>query len=274
MRLDLGPLRLDLLADGLFELRPETFVKIGKSRSRIKVGFNALLVRGEGKTVLIDPGTGDKERTAQVRDYKMEWPRRVLPALRTLDVPLDQIDLVILTHLHWDHCGAATSTSAGGQVVPTFPRARYILQRRELDSARRALAARDDGYLAADFEPLVDQGRVDLIDTDEHRVFPWLTLHWTGGHSPGHQIARLGYPEGLRATYFSDLVPTAAQLPLDSGMSYDSIPGELRDSKLKFLTLAARDGDLAIFVHAPRNRTGYISEISPGDFRLIPPDRR
>jgi glyoxylase-like metal-dependent hydrolase (beta-lactamase superfamily II) len=279
MRFGLGPLRLDVIDDGLFELRPETFVKVNKRRHadvlnkthlrpRIKVGFNSLLIRGESKTVLIDPGTGDKERIAQVRDYKMEWPRKVLPTLRVLGVPRESVDLVILTHLHWDHCGACTTIGAGGQIEPTFPRARYVVQRRELEGARRAIEIGDDGYLADDFEPLVNAQKLDVIDADDAQVLPWLTVYWTGGHSAGHQIVRIGTEETGRALYLSDLLPTTAQLSVASGMSYDEAPNVMQESKRKFMRLCAREGDLAILVHAPRNRAGYLTEMAPDDYRF------
>ncbi|MCC6476617.1 MBL fold metallo-hydrolase [bacterium] len=279
MRFDLGPLRLDVIDDGLFELRPETFVKVNQGRHaslldktrfrpRIKVGFNSLLIRGEGKTILIDPGTGDKERTAQVREYKMEWPRKVLPALRELGVQREQVDLVILTHLHWDHCGACTTIGAGGQIEPTFPRARYIVQKRELDGARRAIQTDDDGYLSDDYEPLFDARKIDLIEADDAHVLPWLSVHWTGGHSAGHQVVRIGTGATGHVMYFSDLIPTTAQLQVGSGMSYDETPNELSESKRKFMRLCAREGDLAVLVHAPRNRLGHLIEMAPDDYRF------
>ncbi len=279
MKFDIGGLRLDLLDDGLFELRPETFVKISRGHSselldktrfrpRIKVGFNSLLVRGGDKTVLIDPGTGDKERAAQRRNYNLDWPRRVLSQLKELGVRREQVDTVVLTHLHWDHAGACTTVGHGGQLEPTFPKARYVLQRRELQGARDGVAAGDDGYAPEDFEPLVSMGRLDLIDEEDLQILPWLSVHWSGGHSPGHQVVRIGPEGGKRVMYFSDVLPTTAQLSLESGMSYDQNPEELRQAKLKFMTQAAKEMDVVVLVHAPRNRVGHLREIAPGEFKF------
>lgn len=277
MQFDLGSLRIDVIDDGLFELRPETFVNVTKGRNaelldkrnfrpRIKVGFNSLLIRGEGKTILIDPGTGDKERIAERRNYNLDWPRKVLPSLRELGVKREDIDLIVLTHLHWDHAGACTTIGHSGQLEPTFPRARVILQQRELEGAREALATGDDGYSADDFEPLVAASKFDLLTADDAEIYPWLTCHWSGGHSPGHMVVRIGLPTAQRIMYPSDVLPTTAQLALDSGMSYDQNPQELSDAKRKFLSLAAREQDLVILVHAPRNRTGYVSQQSTDKF--------
>lgn len=279
MHFELGGLRLDLLDDGLFELRPETFVKVtkgrnaelldqGKHRPRIKVGFNSLLIRGEGKTILLDPGTGDKERMAERRNYNLDWPRKVLPKLRELGLRREEIDLVVLTHLHWDHAGACTTVGHGGQLEPTFPKARVVVQRRELDGARISLTEGDDGYAPDDFEPLASTGILDLLDSDDVQLFPWLSCHWSGGHSPGHQVIRIGHPDKPRVMYPSDVLPTTGQLALDSGMSYDQNPEELTQAKLKFMTLAARDRDLVLLVHAPRNRAGYLNETASGVFKF------
>lgn len=279
MQIDLGTLRLDILDDGLFELRPETFVKVtkgwstdilskGKHKPRIKVGFNSLLIRGEGKTVLIDPGTGDKERIAERREYNLDWPRKVLPRLRQMGVRREDVNLVVLTHLHWDHAGACTTVGFSGQLEPTFPRARVVVQRRELEGARDALRTGDDGYCADDYEPLAAAGKLDLLDGDDEQLFPWLSCRWSGGHSPGHQIVRIGYPETTRVSYLSDVLPTTGQLALDSGMSYDQNPDELRSAKAKFMRLAAREQDLVILVHAPRNRTGFLSETESGEYKF------
>jgi len=275
MHFQLGTLRIDVLDDGLFELRPETFVKVtkgrnaellskGQHRPRIKVGFNSLLVRGEGKTVLIDPGTGDKERVAERRNYNLDWPRKVLPKLRELGISREHVDLVVLTHLHWDHAGACTTVGHGGQLEPTFSKARVVLHEKELSGAREALAVNDDGYCADDFEPLVTANKLDLVTTDEARILPWLSCQWSGGHSPGHMIVQVGYPEQPKLLYPSDVLPTSAQMPLDSGMSYDQNPTELERAKEKFLARAAEDESLVLLVHAPRNKLGVIRQTDSG----------
>jgi glyoxylase-like metal-dependent hydrolase (beta-lactamase superfamily II) len=276
---NLGPLRLDLINDGLFELKNETFVKVlgGENRTlrdrpgvnpRIRVGFNCLLIRGLGHTVLVDPGTGDKPLDSQVREYAMEYPRNFFPALESLSVDFRDVDTVILTHLHWDHAGGATSVGYSGQIEPTFPRAKYYVQKRELDAAREAILTQDDGYLADDFEPLVSAQVLEAIEADDFQVFPWLSLHWTGGHSQGHQIVVIGEPGQPRAIYFADLIPTTSQIPFDSAMSYDVKYDQLAASKKRFLNEAVQGEYLVMFVHAPRNRAGYLSKDQDDKYRF------
>jgi glyoxylase-like metal-dependent hydrolase (beta-lactamase superfamily II) len=281
--IELGPLRLDVISDGLFELRAESFVKIARNQSalfdtkkfrpRVRVGFNSLLIRGEGRVILIDPGTGEKPRDSQVREYKMEWPRKLMPTLAELNVRPDDIDTVILTHLHWDHAGGGTKVEHGGQIVPAFPKARYLLQKRELDYARDAINDGNDGYLSDDIEPLARAHKFDLIDEDNFTVAPWLSLHWSGGHTPGHQIVKIGDENDSQAVFFGDLVPTAAQLVINSVMSYDVDHGQLMAAKRKFLKEAAEKNVLSIFVHAPRNAVGYVRKVDDNKFEFQSKDK-
>jgi glyoxylase-like metal-dependent hydrolase (beta-lactamase superfamily II) len=257
----LGRFRLDVISDGCFEDDADTFVQLGAERRnpqrrRIKVGFNSLLIRGGESTVVVDPGTGDKPRSGMVKRYRMEWPRRFFPTLDALNVPVEAVDSVILTHLHWDHAGAATRYGKDNALVPSFPRARYYVQALELEAAREAVGRGDDSYDPDDFEPLSEQGCLQTVP-GESEILPGIRVRWTGGHCRGLQIVYVA-SEGRRAVFLSDLVPTTAQLPLDCVLSYDEDVARLRAAKQAVLYEAVQRGDLLIFVHAPRVRTGYL----------------
>jgi glyoxylase-like metal-dependent hydrolase (beta-lactamase superfamily II) len=269
----LGDFRLNLINDGFFELKAESFARVGvpshsQVRKRIRVAFNSLLVRGRGHTVVIDPGTGDKPREELVRSYRMEWPRKFYPTLQEVGVRPEDVDTVILTHLHWDHAGGATSLDANGRAVPVFFRARHVLQARELSAAREAVTGGDDSFLPDDFEPLASTGLLELVEGSAE-ILPGLTVEWTGGHSPGHQIVRIDGGDA-RAAYLSDLVPTVAQLPSDSVMSYDVNVDELLPAKQRVLSEALARRDLLLFVHAPRQRAGYLIQGPDGELSLEP----
>lgn len=276
--IEIGGFRLDLISDGVFEDEADAFVRqcaeaaappriTVRSKSRVKVGFNSLLVRGGGHTLVVDPGTGDKPRADLVRRYRMEWPRRFLPALAQLGVSAADVNSVILTHLHWDHCGAATRADARGAPVPVFTHARCVVQHAELTAARLAAAAGDDGYNPQDFEPLAAANRLQIVDGDA-AILPDVHVRKVGGHSVGLQIVIIGPAAGPRAIYLSDLIPTAAQLPPECGLSYDHDPAELRAAKLRVLAEAFERRDLLLFVHAPRVRAGYLARKPDGSYKL------
>jgi glyoxylase-like metal-dependent hydrolase (beta-lactamase superfamily II) len=275
--IQLGPFRLDVISDGVFEDDADTFVQKCAERdtpaklnprvkSRIKVGFNSLLVRAAGHAVVIDPGAGDKPRPDKVSHYHMEWPRRFFPTIEALDVRPEEVNTVILTHLHWDHAGAATRL-INGEAVPSFPNARYFVQRNELDAARAENARGEkDSYLPEDYEPLAQAGCLTVLDGDKE-IFPGIAVKWVGGHSAGLQVVILGQT-AQRAVYLSDLVPTSTQIPLDCMLSYDIDPDQLKASKEKILMEAEQRKDLLLFVHAPRMRAGYLKRRSEGTLFL------
>jgi glyoxylase-like metal-dependent hydrolase (beta-lactamase superfamily II) len=273
--IELGAYRFDIISDGLFEDDASTFVRPGsetgqastvtwRRKARVKVGFNSLLVRGKGRTVVIDPGTGDKPRADKVRQYHLEWPRQFLGALERLGVAREAVDTVILTHLHWDHCGACTSLNAHRHLIPTFPRARYFVQKLELEAARLG----DDGYQADDFEPLAAAGVLFVIEKDGE-ILPDFSVRWTGGHSRGHQIVFIECGE-QRVVYPSDILPTAAQIPLNAALSYDLDTLELKTAKKRLLAEAEARRDVMVFVHAPRVRAGYLQRGVDGRLVIEP----
>lgn len=277
--IELGAFRLDLISDGFFEDEADTFVRRcaehhGESRlkvrskPRIRVGFNSLLIRGNGHTIVVDPGTGDKPRPDKVREYTMQWPRQFFPTLEGLKVRREDVDAVILTHLHWDHAGAATRLDGDGQVVPAFPHARYFVQERELAAAREAVASGDlSSYMPDDFEPLTATGCADLLDGDSV-LLPGISVRWVDGHSAGLQIVHIRDHTSPGAIYLSDLVPTSAQLPLDCYLSYDVDVEHLTKAKEQILAEAAVHHDLLLFVHAPKLRAGYLIARPDGEFGM------
>lgn len=270
---EVGPFRCDVISDGRLELKRSDFINPGsrsggtfRSQVRMLIDFNTLLIRGEGHTILVDPGTGDKPLRPEFAGYHLEWPRRVASALRELGVDRDSVDTVVLTHLHWDHCGAGTRVSKSGDIVPAFPRARYYVQRHEYEDAV-ALSSGDHGYVADDFVPLYESGALEL-QTGSGEIYPWLHTELVGGHSRGLQVVYVGFPNGPRAAYLSDLVPTVAQLSLSNVYRWDVDAEELRESKLRVLKRVADERMLCVFVHSPRRRIGFVAPAAPGGFRF------
>ena len=277
--IEIGPFRLDLINDGFFEDEADTFVRRcaeehappkskARGKLRVRVGFNSLLIRGMGRTIVVDPGTGDKPRADKAQAYTLEWPRQFFSTLAKLSVRPEDVDTVILTHLHWDHAGAATRLDAGGSLVPSFPKAKYVVQKLELDAARGEIAKGDfDNYLGDDFEPLARTGILETIEGDVE-LHKGIGLRWVGGHSAGLQIVHIGLGEAAGATYTSDLIPTSAQIPLDCYLSYDLDAEQLTAAKKQVLIEAARRHDLLLFVHAPRMRAGYPVARPDGSFGI------
>lgn len=251
----LGAFELHLLRDGLFSLPPRSAVGSHLEGGQpLLVGMNCLLVRGHGQTVLIDAGVGSKPRLDFVETYRMEWPRRLYAELDKLQVARDDVDVVILTHLHWDHVGGAT-LAGDSDVVPAFPRARYFVQESEWERAMNTPPG-DRYYLREDFVPLADANVLTMVDGDSE-ILPGIEVRLTGAHSAGHQIVLVG-SDSERAVFLADLIPTASLLSPEASMIYDVDKAALAREKQKILREAAEGHWLLIFQHAPRLQAGYL----------------
>ena len=221
-------------------------------RNRIPLALRCLLIEAPGALVLVDTGVGNKENTRFHDIYGVEnggEPTRLEDALRAVGFTAADVTLVLSTHLHFDHAGGNTARDGGGHVGPAFPRARYVVQERELEFARRGNERIRASYTPHNFEPVVTAGLQDLVDgevliTEGVRVLP------TPGHVPFHQSV-LVESDGETACFLADVCPTAAHLPLPWIMGYDLEPLVTLESKRALWARARADDWLLIFEHDP-----------------------
>jgi glyoxylase-like metal-dependent hydrolase (beta-lactamase superfamily II) len=227
-------------------------------RNRIRMAMRAWLVRGGGRTVLIDAGCGDKldRKAADIYGFKRAY--NLEHALADAGETADSIDLVVASHLHFDHAGGFTRRTADGQVVPRFPNARYSIRRGEWDDALHPHERNRASYFAENYVPLADAGVADFVD-DDQAVAPHLSVRRTGGHTMHHQIVLIE-ADRRTAVFIADLLPTAAHLPLPYIMGYDLYPMDTLAFKRAFLREAVDREYLILFEHDPEIAAGYIRE--------------
>lgn len=221
-------------------------------RNRIPLSMRCLLVETDGATVLVDTGLGNKEDEKFHDIYGVSndgAPTRLEDSLGELGFAPDDIDVVVSTHLHFDHAGGNTTILPGGELVPAFPRARYVVRRGEYEFARRDNERIRASYIGRNFEPLVAAGRVDFVDDDAEPT-PGVRLVHTPGHTPHHQSVSIDLG-GDRLLFLADLVPTRAHLPLPWVMGYDIEPLVTLESKRAILGRAAAEGWCLAFEHDP-----------------------
>lgn len=269
----LGNLHLAVLSDGtyyqdagaVFGIVPRLlWERLGialNERHQMPLGLNSLLVRSQGKTVLIETGVGDKERP--LAQTKRAASGTLLDELRAIGVAPVDVDIVINTHLHADHCGWNTRTDASGGYAPTFPRARYLIQRAEWDAATHPNERTRATYLAENTLPLEAAGCLDLID-GETRVTDELTIVPAFGHSHGHASVVLT-SAGESAVYIGDMVQHPSQLERAAWVSsFDIYPLEAMETKKQVVARAIAERQLVIAVHAAFPGLGIMSESADG----------
>ncbi len=253
----LGDLEFWILNDGGFRLdggamfgvipKPLWERKIpADDRNRITLEMNCLLVRAAGKTLLIETGAGDKMDSKRRDIYAIGAGKRLPEQLAARGVGFDQIDYVVNTHLHFDHCGWNTRIE-DGRTVPTFPNAQYIVQRGELEHAKHPTDRDRASYMPDNFLAIEAAGKWRLLEGD-CEIVPGVEVIRVPGHNADMQCVRLS-GGGKSAFLFVDLVPTTAHLPGPWIMAYDLYPLTTLENKHKWISKVASEGTLALFSH-------------------------
>ncbi|HTI62175.1 MAG TPA: MBL fold metallo-hydrolase [Gemmatimonadaceae bacterium] len=230
-------------------------------RNRIQLGMRCLLIEHEAGLVLIDTGAGNKETDKFYDIYGIEnlgapGPTLLEDGIRRAGFKPEDVAVVISSHLHFDHAGGNTVRDASGVVRPSFPSARYVMQRGEYEYATHTNERTGASYFAHNFVPLVEAGLVDFVD-GEREIMPGIRSVLTPGHTPFHQ-GILIESAGERAFYLADLVPTAAHLPLPWIMGYDVEPLVTLETKRRILERAVEEDWLVVFEHDATTAWGKV----------------
>jgi glyoxylase-like metal-dependent hydrolase (beta-lactamase superfamily II) len=231
-------------------------------RNRIPLAMRCLLVETPDALVLIDNGAGNKESDKFVNLYGIDnessdaerWPTRLEEALAAAGFRVDDVDIMIDTHLHFDHAGGNTRREADGAIVLSFPRAKYIVQRGEWEFAHLRNERIQASYLPYNFEPAMQ--RFELVEGDSE-VVPGVRLYRTPGHTPHHQSVLIRSDEET-ACFLADVIPTSAHLPLPWIMGYDVEPLVTLETKRTLLRRAQAERWLLVFEHDPVVGWGYL----------------
>jgi glyoxylase-like metal-dependent hydrolase (beta-lactamase superfamily II) len=234
-------------------------------QNRIQLGLNCLLIRARGKNILVDTGLGDKE-DAKFKDmFAVERIPTLCDSLKTYGLQPQDIHMVINTHLHFDHAGGNT-VRENGNVVATFPRAKYFVQRGEYEDAARANERTRASYRRENFTPIAHVDQWEFLDGDLE-LLPGVSVVITDGHTRRHQSIKVE-SEGQIAFYLGDLIPTVSHLPLPYIMGYDLYPLQTLETKRWVLNRAFDENWLLVFEHDPRVLMGRVRKDVEGKFYL------
>jgi glyoxylase-like metal-dependent hydrolase (beta-lactamase superfamily II) len=263
----LGDLEVTPLLDGYFRLDGGAMFGVvpkplwerrapADDRNRITLGLRPLLVRAQGRVVLIDAGIGGKMGPKETDIYGIDRAHHIEHSLAGAGLSPADVTHVVATHLHFDHIGGATKRE-GDRVVPAFPNARYLVRRQEWEDATHTHERNRASYIPDDFMPLEAAGVIDWVDQDGE-VLPGISVWVTGGHCRHHQVVRLE-SRGQVGVFTADLLPTTAHLDEAWIMGYDLYPMDTLMYKKRFLAEAIERRYVIFFEHDPAVAAGIIT---------------
>ncbi len=273
-RTTLGDFELTIVSDGTYFLDGGAFFGVVPKTmwskkvtpdelNRLHAGLNSLLVRTGETKILIETGIGNKLPDKMVQIYKQ--PAKLLDNLHALGVAPEDIDIVINTHLHFDHCGWNT-VRRDGKIAPTFPRAKYYAPEGEWQYARRPSERDAISFISENYDPLVESGQMTLLHGGEE-ILPGISVKTFPGHT-AHMQAVIVKSGGLTACYISDLIATSAHINITWGMAFDLYPLETIESRKKYYAQAIPERWLTVFTHDDQTPWGYVERGERGRFSL------
>jgi glyoxylase-like metal-dependent hydrolase (beta-lactamase superfamily II) len=231
--------------------------------------LHCLLVQTDGKNILIDTGYGHTDDDKFERIFHMTRERGdVVDALARLGVAPGDVDIVINTHLHYDHCGGNVMVDTDGTPHAAFPNAEYVVQRREYEDAMRPNERTRASYLPKNYQPLVESGQMRLLDGDTD-IVPGVRCVTTPGHTPGHMsvVIKSG---GQTALYACDLASFAIHFEKLGWMTaFDVEPLVTLETKRHWRQWAYENEALVIFPHDAGCPAGRLTD-QDGKLRLEP----
>jgi glyoxylase-like metal-dependent hydrolase (beta-lactamase superfamily II) len=236
--------------------------------NRCEYATRCLLIEAAGKRVLVETGNGDKFSPRLKDIYGINHDRSVEHALRDVGLSPDDIDFVVMTHMHFDHSGGTTRYSTSGSgLAPVFRRAKHVVQKREWEDATHPHERNQASYLQENVAPLGEAGLLQLVD-GEAEIVPGVRVIPTPGHTAGHQSVLIGEwdPGAPKALFLGDVVPTAVHVKLPWVMGYDLDPARTVETKRALFTRAVQEDWLLLWGHDKDNAGGRLGVDKDGNF--------
>lgn len=276
-RIDLGDFELSIFSDGTYPLDGGAFFGVvpkvmwskkvtPDDKNFVPTGLNSLLIRTGEHNILVETGIGNKLSDKMVKIYTQ--PAQLLENLAAGGVSPDDIDIVINTHLHFDHCGWNTMRK-NGSVVATFPRAKYYVQEGEWQHGCEQHIRDSISYISDNYDPLISNGQMQLLRGDQE-IVPGVSVKVFPGHTE-HMQAVVVSSGGKTACYISDLIPTSAHIDLTWVMAFDLFPLSTIESRKRYYAQALPEKWLTVFTHGADTPWGYIEQDDRGKMTVRTP---
>jgi glyoxylase-like metal-dependent hydrolase (beta-lactamase superfamily II) len=272
----LGDFELSIISDGTYYLDGGAFFGVvpkvlwerrvqADEKNRITSGLNSLLIRTGDKNVLIETGIGNKLNEKQTKIHGNN--PQLLNNLHNAGLAPEDIDIVINSHLHFDHCGWNT-IRRNNEIAPTFPKAKYYAQAGEYEHSLLQLDRDKVSYLDENYGPLIRSGQMTLLRGDSE-ILPGIRTRIYPGHTANMQ-AILIESQGQTACYTGDLVPTTFHLDPTWVMAFDLDPLATIENRKRLYNEALPNNWLLIFTHDPKTPVAHIQKSEEGKLTAAP----
>jgi glyoxylase-like metal-dependent hydrolase (beta-lactamase superfamily II) len=269
-RLTLGDFELTAVSDGTYRLDGGAFFGVvpkvmwekkvkADAENYVPVGLNSVVVRTGQHTVLIETGIGNKLPERLIKIFGQ--PAKLLDNLNAAGISPEDIDIVINSHLHFDHCGWNT-TIKDDKIVPTFPKAKYYAPEGEWQHGRLQLERDAISYMSENYDPLIKTGQMQLLQGDQE-IVPGISVRVFPGHTM-HMQAVIIQSGGQTACYISDLIPTSAHIDLTWVMAFDLLPLRTIESRKRYYAQSIPEKWLTMFTHDPNLPWAYVEKDERG----------
>lgn len=216
-------------------------------RNMITLDLNLLLVKSDGKNILIDTGMGNTLNEKQKKIYGVEKESNLEKSLSDIGLATEDISFVILSHLHFDHAGGTVGFNSRGERVPRFPKAKYIIQSEEWKYALQPDERTRATYSVENFRVLEELGEINLV-SGEKEIVPGIKVKLTGGHTKGQQVVFI-QGGGETIVYPSDIIPTVSHLRVPYVAGVDIYPLEVMEVKRKLINECLQNNWMIAFDH-------------------------
>jgi glyoxylase-like metal-dependent hydrolase (beta-lactamase superfamily II) len=269
-RLTLGDFELTAVSDGTYRLDGGAFFGVvpkvmwekkvkADAENYVPVGLNSVVVRTGQHTILIETGIGNKLPERLIKIFGQ--PAKLLDNLNAAGISPEDIDIVINSHLHFDHCGWNT-TLKDGKIVPTFPKAKYYAPEGEWQHGRLQLERDAISYMSENYDPLIKSGQMELLQGDQE-IVPGISVRAFPGHTL-HMQAVIIESGSQTACYISDLIPTSAHIDLTWVMAFDLLPLRTIESRKRYYAQSIPEKWLTMFTHDPNMPWAYVEKDERG----------
>lgn len=215
--------------------------------NRVTWAMRCLLIEKDDKLILIDTGVGDKQDEKFFSHFELHGTERLIPSLAKAGFKPEDITDVVLTHLHFDHCGGAVSKDKNGKLSLTFPNATYWSEAEHWQAAMTPNPREKASFLKENIVPIEESGNLVFIN-EYTSIIPELTFSLAHGHTEGMIIPIIDY-NGKTIVYMADLIASVSHIPLSWVMGYDLHPLTVIREKEVFLKEAADNNFILFFEH-------------------------